>query len=76
VGTPRLMIVVSGAVALVVGAIALLALKTWIVLAVVLAVHAIGTIVVVGFALGRANQTGDKPDPVTEARLEEERRAA
>jgi membrane protein implicated in regulation of membrane protease activity len=73
-GTPRLMIVVTGALALVVGTIALLALGTWVVLAIALAAHAIGTIVVVGYAVNRANQAGDKPDPVEEARIEEGRR--
>jgi membrane protein implicated in regulation of membrane protease activity len=72
--TPRLMIVVTGALALVVGAIALLALGTWVVLAVALAAHAVGTIVVVAYALNRVNQAGDKPDAVEEARVEEERR--
>jgi hypothetical protein len=36
-------------------------------------VHAVGTVFVVGYTLRRAPQAGDKPDPVTEARLEEER---
>jgi hypothetical protein len=36
-------------------------------------VHAVGTVLVVGDTLGRASQAGAKPDPVTEARLEEER---
>ena len=70
---PRLMLVLTGSVALVVGAIALLAFDTWLVLAIALVAHALGTIVVVVFGLGRASQTGDKPDPVSEARLEEER---
>jgi hypothetical protein len=36
-------------------------------------VHAVGTVFVVGYTLARASQAGAKPDPVTEARLEEER---
>jgi membrane protein implicated in regulation of membrane protease activity len=65
------MIVLMAATGLVVAAIAVLAFQTWWALAIALAAHAIGTIVVVGYALKRASQT-DKPGPVTEARLEEE----
>jgi hypothetical protein len=68
------MIVVTAGVALVLAAMAFLILQTWWALAIPLAAHALATICVVVFALGRAGQTGGKPDPVTEAREEEERR--
>jgi hypothetical protein len=67
------MIVIAGAVGLVVAAIALLAFGTWWALAIALGAHALGTLIVVGYALGRANQSGDKPDPVDESRIERER---
>jgi membrane protein implicated in regulation of membrane protease activity len=62
-----------GATALVVGAIAALALGSWWVLVGVLGVHALATTAVVGYTLRRAGETHEKPDPVTEARVEEER---
>ena len=71
---PRLMIVVVLATALVVAAIALLAFGTWWALAVALAAHALGTLVVVGYVLRRTTETDAKPDPVAEARIEEEER--
>jgi membrane protein implicated in regulation of membrane protease activity len=67
------MIVLTGAAVLVVAAIAALAIGSWWALAIPLAAHAIGSVVVVTYALKRASQTGGKPDPVTEARIEEER---
>ncbi len=71
-GSPRLMMVLLGASALVVGAVAALALGSWWILVVVLAVHALASALVIGYGLRRASQAGDKPDPVTEARIEEE----
>ena len=67
------MIVVAGAAALVIAAIAVLAFGTWWALAIALAAHALGTLIVVGYALQRANQDGGKPDPMAEARIEERR---
>lgn len=72
--TPKLMIVVAGAAGLVVAAIALLAFGTWWALAIALAAHAVGTLLVVGYALRGAAQTEGKADPVAEARREEDRR--
>jgi membrane protein implicated in regulation of membrane protease activity len=66
------MIVLVAATGLVVAAIAVLAFQSWWALVIALAAHAAGSVVVVGYALKRAGQT-DKPGPVTEARLEEER---
>ena len=71
-GTPRLMIVIFGALALMVGVIASLALESWWILVAVMAVHATASAVVIGYALQQADQTGDKPDPVTQARIEEQ----
>lgn len=71
-GTPRLMIVLFGALALVVGGIAALALGSWWILAGAVLLHALGSAVVIGYAALRAGEGYDKPDPVTEARLEEE----
>lgn len=62
---------VLGAAGIVVAAIAVLAFRTWWALALALAAHAIGSTVVVAYALRRAGQAS-KPDPVTEARLEDE----
>ena len=71
-GTPRMMIFIFGALALMVGAIASLALGSWWILVAVLAVHAIISAIVVGYAWHQASRTVDKPDPVTEARIEDE----
>jgi hypothetical protein len=58
-------------VALVVGAIISLAVGSWWVLAGAVAVHLIGTGLVLG-VIGSRLKEADKPDPVTEARIEEE----
>jgi membrane protein implicated in regulation of membrane protease activity len=70
--TPRLMILIFGALGLMVGAIASLALGSWWILVAVMAVHALGSAAVIGYAFLAASQDEDKPDPVTQARLEEE----
>jgi membrane protein implicated in regulation of membrane protease activity len=67
-----MMILIFGALALMVGAIASLALGTWWVLIAVLAAHAVISAIVVGYAWRQAGRTVDKPDPVTEARVEDE----
>ena len=66
------MILVFGALAVTVGAIASLALGSWWILVAVLGIHALASIVVVGYAWHQAGRSVDKPDPVTEARVEEE----
>ena len=71
-GTPRLMIVILGATGVVVAAAAALALGSWWVLPAVLVVHGVATALVIGYTFQRAGETHDKPDPVTEARIEEE----
>jgi membrane protein implicated in regulation of membrane protease activity len=67
------MVVLFVATGVVVAAVVALALQSWWVLAVALLLHAVATVAVVGYTLRYAEQTGDKPDPVTEARIEEER---
>ena len=75
-GTPRLMIVLSAATVLVVGAIISLATGSWWFLIIALAAHAIGTLVVLAYSMSKVTQDEDKPDPVTEARIEEEESGA
>jgi membrane protein implicated in regulation of membrane protease activity len=70
-GTPKLMILIFGALALMVGVIASLALESWWILVAVMVVHGLLTAVIVGYTLRQAG-TGGKPDPVTEARIEAE----
>lgn len=71
-GNPRTLLILAFATALVVGGILLLATDSWLALAVPLVLHALLTVVVLGGFFKRLEQ-GDKPDPVTEARLDEER---
>jgi membrane protein implicated in regulation of membrane protease activity len=66
------MVVLFVATGVVVAAVAALALKSWLLLFAALALHAIGSAFVIGIAWRRASDTRDKPDPVTEARIEEE----
>jgi membrane protein implicated in regulation of membrane protease activity len=70
--TPRMMVIMLGAAGVIVAAVAGLALNSWVVLIVVLAVHLLLSGLVVGYSLRKAGETGDKPDPLTEARIEEE----
>lgn len=66
------MVVLFVATGVVVAAVVALTLRSWWVLAAVLVLHAVATTFVVGYTLRRAGEAGDKPDPVTEARIEEE----
>ena len=70
-GTPKLMILIFGALALMVGVIASLALESWWILVAVMVIHGLLSAVVVGYTL-RKTEAGYKPDPVTEARIESE----
>jgi membrane protein implicated in regulation of membrane protease activity len=65
------MVVLFVATGIVVAAVAALALESWLLLVVVLLVHAVASALVIGTAWRRAGDTRDKPDPVTEARMEE-----
>jgi membrane protein implicated in regulation of membrane protease activity len=71
-GTPRMMVVLFGATGVVVAAVAALALQSWWVLFAVLALHATATAFVIGYTFRKAGESHEKPDPVTEARIEEE----
>ena len=71
--TPRLMIVFTLATAGVVLIVAALATESWWLLPIALLAHAAATAVTV-VAISRTTAQKDKPDPVTEARLEEERK--
>jgi membrane protein implicated in regulation of membrane protease activity len=66
------MVIIFVATGVVVAAVAALALQSWLLLVVVLALHAIASALVIGTAWRRAGDTRDKPDPVTEARMEEQ----
>jgi hypothetical protein len=70
-GTPRLMIVFTLATAGVVMIVAALATESWWLLPIALLAHITATVVTL-LAIRRAAAQKDKPDPVTEARLEEE----
>lgn len=75
-GTPRQLIIVTAAVALIVGVVAALGTGEWLLLPAVMAVHALASALVVGYTLRTASQSEDKPDPVTQARQEEQRGAS
>ena len=75
-GNPRLFVVISAATVLVVGAIASLATGSWWFLIVALGAHAIGTLAVLAYSMSKVTDDKDKPDPVTEARIEEEQSGA
>jgi membrane protein implicated in regulation of membrane protease activity len=66
------MVILFVATGIVVAAVAALALQSWLLLVAVLALHGIASAVVVATAWRRAGDTRDKPDPVTEARMEEQ----
>jgi membrane protein implicated in regulation of membrane protease activity len=66
------MVIIFVATGVVVAAVAALALQSWLLLVAVLALHAIASAFVIGTAWRRAGDTHDKPDPVTEARMEEQ----
>jgi membrane protein implicated in regulation of membrane protease activity len=70
-GNPRLLVLMTFATALVLGGIIALATGEWWALLVAVALHVAGTTVVVSGLFKRLDQ-GDKPDPVTEARIEDE----
>jgi hypothetical protein len=66
------MVIIFVATGVVVAAVAALALRSWLLLVAVLALHGIASAFVIGTAWSRAGDTSDKPDPVTEARIEEQ----
>jgi hypothetical protein len=64
-------VIFTAATALVAGVVAALATDNWIFLPAAVGIHAIATVLVLMAILPRLKDA-DKPDPVTEARLEEE----
>jgi membrane protein implicated in regulation of membrane protease activity len=71
-GNPRLLVLMTLATALVVGGVVALATGSWWALLVPVALHAVATTLVLSGVFKRVEQ-GDKPDPVTEAALDEQR---
>jgi len=70
-GSPRMLLWMTFAAALIVGAIVALATDKWWVLLIPLALHALGsTLVLTG--VFRVIGERDKPDPVTQARMDDE----
>lgn len=70
---PRLLVAfTSGLAVAVVAFAAAVAVGEWWILPVALVAHAVGFGGVMWFVLSRAADDQDKPDPVTETRLEEE----
>jgi hypothetical protein len=72
-GTPRLMMIIVIATGVVVIGVASLALESWLLFAVLMVLHGVASAAVIGYTFKKTAETGDKPDPVTEARIEEER---
>ena len=71
-GNPRMLIVFTLAAAIVVGAIVALATGYWWAIGIALAAHFTGTFFVIRVIFNRVDQA-DKPDPLSEVRLEDER---
>jgi membrane protein implicated in regulation of membrane protease activity len=71
-GNPRLLVLMTLATALVVGGVLALATGSWWALLIPVALHGVATFLVISGIFKRVDQ-GEKPDPVTEARLDEER---
>jgi hypothetical protein len=67
----RLLLLVVGGALLVIGAIASLALESWVFFGVAIAAHALLATVVIGTALALTQQE-EKPSPTAEAALEDE----
>ena len=69
--TPWMLIAITFATALTAGAALVLATDEWILLPAALLVHFLGTVLVVAVT-GKALTQQTKPDPATEARVDEE----
>lgn len=69
---PRLLVIFTAATLIVVAAVASLATGWWWLLPVVVILH-LAVFALVLSPIGKALDQGDKPDPVTDARLEEEK---
>ena len=75
-GVPKQLIIITGGVALLVGVVASLATGSWLLLLAAMLIHAAASTVVMLVTMRAVSQDVDKPDPVTQARREEERGAA
>lgn len=69
--SPRLLVVFTAATALVVGLIAALFTENWVFLPIALAIHAIGTLLVMK-AIAPRIADDPEPDPLVKERLDEE----
>lgn len=69
--SPRLLVIFTAATALVVGLIAALFTDNWIFLPIALAIHALGTVLVLVAIAPRITDDAE-PDPIVKERLEEE----
>jgi hypothetical protein len=67
-----MMVLLFVAAGIVLAAVIALALRSWRVLGGVLVIHAVASGLVIAYTSKRASQSYDKPDPVAEARIEEE----
>src|SRR5215210_2806118 len=72
-GGNRLLLIISAATGVVVIAVAALVVKSWLVLGIAIAIHLAASTVVIGYSMKKIGETGDKPDPVSQARIEDER---
>jgi membrane protein implicated in regulation of membrane protease activity len=70
-GTPRMLLWMTLAAALIVGGILVLATGEWWTLLIPVALHAVGSALVVT-GVFKVLDERDKPDPVTQARLDDE----
>ena len=70
-GNPKMLVWITLGVALVLGGVLALATNEWWLLLVPLALHAIGTTLVLA-GVFKAIGERDKPDPVTQARMDDE----
>lgn len=70
-GNPRMLTAFTVAVLATVGVIAALATSSWWVLPIALLGHAVASVLVLG-TIGKSLKSQDKPDPLTEARVEAE----
>jgi membrane protein implicated in regulation of membrane protease activity len=70
-GTPRMLLWMTGAAAVIVAAILVLATGKWWTLFIPVVIHGLGTAAVT-LGLFKVLEEKDKPDPVTQAHLDEE----
>ena len=71
--SPRLLVIFTGATVLVVGLIIALATDNWIFLPIALAIHVIGTVLVMK-SIGEKVADDPAADPIVQERLDEEAR--